>query len=159
MDRVLLDTNVLLDFFSTTRSDHDVVVALLVRMRAAKVSIAVAATSLKDTYYVLSRSDGEPVARQAVTSAMATMDILPIDAECCRTALAGTEPDFEDGLIRTAAETAELDYIISRDTRAFTGSRVPRLTPADALRELTPRASATSGSPRTSAAPAATGSA
>ena len=136
MDRVLLDTNVLLDHFETPRPEHRTASALIDALIEHRVTVHVAATSLKDLYYILARRLSEPIARRAVESVLATMVILPVDQACCRAALAGTEPDFEDGLIRAAAEAARLDYLISRDTKAFVGSRVPRLSPADALVEL-----------------------
>jgi len=136
MARVLLDTNSLLDFLSTARPEHDLAVRLVRRLQDCHVAAFAVATSLKDVYYILGRSDGEPAARRAVESILATMIVLPVDESCCRAALASSEPDFEDGLIRAAAEAARVDFIISRDARAFVGSRVPRLSPADALVEL-----------------------
>jgi len=136
MDSVLLDTNVLLDFYETPRPEHSTSAALLEALAVHGVVICAAATSLKDLYYIVARRLDEPSARRAAESVMATMVVLPVDAECCRQALASTEPDFEDAIIRAAAETARVDFIISRDAKAFVGSRVPRLSPADALAEL-----------------------
>lgn len=136
MDSVVLDTNVVLDFFSATRLDHDLGVSLMQALQVSDVDIHVVATSLKDIYYILSHSEGESVARAAVTLILATMSVLPVDENCCNRALNSGEPDFEDGIIRVAAETARVDYLISRDARAFVGCLVPRLSPADALREL-----------------------
>jgi len=141
MANVLLDTNVLLDFFSRTRPEHDRATALMQHLRLCEVGTAVAATSVKDIYYILGRTDGKGAAQAAVESVLGTMAILPVDADCCQRAAHSTEPDFEDGIIRAAAEIAQVDYLISRDSTAFVGSRVPRLTPAEALRELRPRPS------------------
>ena len=136
MENIALDTNVVLDFLSTTRPQHGTAIALMQICQSSGVNLYVAATSLKDIYYILARSDGEPAARAAVRSILDTMIILPVDDTCCRLALNNGEPDFEDGIIRAAAEIAQVDYLISRDARAFAGSRVPHISPADALREL-----------------------
>lgn len=138
MDSVLLDTNVLLDFFEIPRPEHATSVILLNELFQTGTSIYVPATSLKDVYYVLSNRIGEPMARTAISSILDTMLIFPVDENCCRRALTYDEPDFEDGIIRTAAEMARVDYLISRDAHAFVGSLVPRLTPAEVLRELIP---------------------
>jgi len=136
MDSVVLDTNVVLDFLSAVRADHSDAVSLVQALQKSGVRAYVVATSLKDIYYILGRSDGESVARTAVMSVLATMTVLPVDEVCCLRALSSNEPDFEDGIIRAAAEIARADYLVSRDARAFLGSHVPRLSPAEALRQL-----------------------
>ncbi|MCL2470875.1 MAG: PIN domain-containing protein [Propionibacteriaceae bacterium] len=136
MHKVLLDTNVVLDFLSSERPSHDLAVSLVTDLQATGIKLCLVATSLKDVYYILGRSDGEQAARQAVIALAGSMNILPVDASCCRQALTSTEPDFEDGIIRAAAEMADVDYVVTRDRRAFIGSQVPRITPADLKREL-----------------------
>jgi len=136
MDSVGLDTNVLLDFFAADRPEHPLAVSLFRELRLSNATVCVVATSMKDVYCVLGRTHGRAVAQGAVAAMMATMTVLPVDDACCRTALASTEPDFGDGIVRAAAETAQVTYLISRDRRAFVGSRVSCLTPAEALHEL-----------------------
>jgi len=139
MDSVVLDTNVLIDFLSIARPEHNLAIAMVRTLQASAVKVHIVATSLKDIYYVLSRYDGETVARAAVTTMVAIFTILPVNGDCCRRALACGEPDFEAGIIRAAAEIARVDYIVSRDTHAFVGSLVPCLSPTQALRELNRR--------------------
>ena len=136
MDSALLDTNVILDFFVDTRPEHATGDALFRQMAAARTTMCVAATSLKDVYYVLSRTDSEATARRAVTAIMASMTILPVDAGCCRRALSLGEPDFEDAIVRAAAELAKVDCIVTDDRKAFKGSLIPSLSPGDALVHL-----------------------
>uniref|UniRef100_S0DGL8 PIN domain-containing protein n=1 Tax=termite gut metagenome TaxID=433724 RepID=S0DGL8_9ZZZZ len=62
--------------------------------------------------------------------------VLLVNAACCRHALNGTEPDFEDGIVRAVVEISRVDYLVSRDQRAFTGSLIPHISPVDALHEL-----------------------
>jgi len=138
MDSVVLDTNVLIDFLSTARPENNIAVSTIRELRTANANVYAVANSLEDIYYILGRTDGEPVARTAVTTLLAVFGILPVDENCCHHALMCGEPDFEDGIIRAAAEIARVDYIISRDASAFVGSLVPRLSPAEALRELRP---------------------
>jgi len=89
MDSALLDTNVVLDYLVDSRPEHATAMALLDQMAASDVKMCVPATSLKDVYYVMSRSGSEAAARRAVMAIMASMKILPVDAGCCRRALSG----------------------------------------------------------------------
>ena len=136
MDSVLLDTNVLLDFFEIPRAEHDISAALMVELAKGAIKICVAGTSLKDSYYILSKRIGKAQARHAVESILTTMTILPVDDACCRLAYACAEPDFEDGIIRAAAEIGHVDYLVTRDRSAFAGSVVPKISPRDLLREI-----------------------
>jgi len=136
MASVVLDTNVLLDFFETPRAEHGTSVVLMDALMKSGWTIAAVATSLKDVYYILSRRLNRTAADNAVESVLTTMTILPVDFDCCRQASTSTEPDFEDGIIRAAAEIAQVDYLITRDTSVFIGSRVPPLSPADAIRVI-----------------------
>jgi len=136
MDSVVLDTNVLLDYFSSARPEHETADDLMHELVAANTTLYVVATSLKDLYYILRRMGGESAARQATTAVIRSMTLLPVDANCCQSALTSSEPDFEDGIIRAAAEAAHVTYLISRDKDGFAGSSVPRITPAQALCEL-----------------------
>jgi len=133
---VVLDTNVVIDCLVDRRAEHDVAVSLLRTLVAHDVEFCVAATSLKDVYYVLRRQYDEASARDAVRRFMGVATVLSVDQACCRRALANSEPDFEDGIIRAVAEQAQASYLISRDRRAFAGSRVARITPAQAVREF-----------------------
>jgi len=133
MASVVLDTNVLLDFFETPRPEHGTSVVLMDALVKSGWTVAAVATSLKDVYYVVSKRLSRAHADSAVESILATMTILPVDFDCCVQASTSTEPDFEDGIIRAAAEIAQADYLITRDTDAFVGSRVPQISPAAAI--------------------------
>ncbi|MDR2973207.1 MAG: PIN domain-containing protein [Propionibacteriaceae bacterium] len=137
MAKVIFDTNVLVDTFDENRPDHKTSKASIQLLLASDSSPCLAATSLKDLYYVLSRSLGEPDARAIIEIVSTVMTVLPVDENCCHHALSSSEPDFEDGIIRAAAEIAHADYLVTRDAQAFIGSTVPKISPTDLLRELT----------------------
>ena len=88
----------------------------------------VPALSLKDAYCILTKYFDGPSAREFVAAALDAFEILPIDESICRIAIASDEPDFEDGLIRASAEVAPVDFIISRDERAFRRSTIKRMS-------------------------------
>ena len=136
MDSVLLDTNVLLDFFVAGRAEHRIVDALLRRLVERDVRLCVVASSLERVYYVIAMSDGRQIGRQVVDAVLTSMDVLPVDAECCRLALACSELLFDDALVRVAAEVAGVSFIVTRDKRSFIGSTVPSISPGHLLHEI-----------------------
>ena len=136
MDSVLLDTNVLLDFFVAGRAEHRIVDALLRRLVERDVRLCVVANSLERVYYVIAMSDGRQIGRQVVDAVLTSMDVLAVDAECCRLALACGELLFDDALVRVAAEVAGVSFIVTRDKRSFIGSTVPSISPGHLLHEI-----------------------
>jgi len=75
--------------------------------------------SLSDVHYIMGKLYGKPAAKQAVRLLCDLVTIDPIGAEETLLALESNEPDFEDGLIRACAELNDVDFIISRDRKAF----------------------------------------
>lgn len=53
---------------------------------------------------------------------MRAFEVEDLDVEICSIALEPDEPDYEDGCIRAIAESAQIDFIITRDEAAFARS-------------------------------------
>ena len=78
-------------------------------------------------------------ARKFVCSLMKLIKIASVDEAICRDAIDSNEPDFEDGIIRSCAESAGVDFIISGDEEAFKRSPIKRLTAEDYIELFCPR--------------------
>ena len=124
----LIDTNIILDAAMSERPGRAAATLLLDEIAHGALTGYVTALSLKDVYYILTKYFDEPSAREFVAAALDAFEILPIDESICRIAIASDEPDFEDGLIRASAEVAPVDFIISRDERAFRRSTIKRMS-------------------------------
>ena len=136
MHRLLLDTNILLDCVDPSRASHDDAMRLLTLCNGGgDVGIA-SSHSLNDTYYIMSRLYGEPNARKAVRLLAELVVVAPIGAEETLLALDSNEPDFEDGLVRACAELNDVDFIISRDEKAFRKATIRRVTAKEYLDDI-----------------------
>lgn len=126
--KLLLDTNVLIDYTVAKRPEH--VYANEIMQRIANDSIHGYATagSLKDFYYICRKPLGEHNCRLLIRQFLVLLTILPVGPEECRTSAYSDEPDFEDGLIRAVAEKHGMDFIITRDSAAFSRSTVKSMT-------------------------------
>ena len=132
--RMLVDTNVLIDYCDKQRPCHEDAVKLVYAAASKGVELVVLVSSLKDLYYILCRRlRDESLARKATevasTSVFTVSDLL---ASFAPLALASDEPDFEDGLVRIAAECMAAEAIVSRDKNAFTHAHVQRLDAREA---------------------------
>ena len=130
--RLLLDTNVILDYCDAARDEHGVACRFIQYAVECAASLLVTVGSLKDVYYVLRRLyASEPLARQVVERLIAgPLTVIDLKAPYAKTALDSDEPDFEDGLVRAAAEAEGVFAIITRDACAFRTSAVPAMSAA-----------------------------
>lgn len=136
--RLLFDTNVLLDALIEGRPESAEAWEVLKRCNGDGEMGLVTSGSLKDAYYVLGRGGREAAAREAVGLLMRLLVIAPVGAEEYELSMRSGEPDFEDGLVRACAELNDVDFILTRDERAFRASRVRALTCREYL-ELFPQ--------------------
>lgn len=137
MNNVLLDTNVLLDFVMEHRPESQEACELLRRALGGEIHAIIAATSLKDLYYILRKEMPDEVCRDWIRAFVRGLTVEPLDIEACVVALESDEPDYEDGCIRAIAERAGVDFIITRDKKAFARSFVKAYTAREFL-ELFP---------------------
>lgn len=126
--KLLLDTNILIDYAVRTRPDHEQANRLMERIVFGMERGYVASGSLKDFYYLCRKPLGEPVCRDFIRRFLSMLDVLPVGQVECDNAAWSDEPDFEDGLIRAVAERNGVDFIVSRDSGAFGHSPVRSMT-------------------------------
>lgn len=126
--KALLDTNILLDAAMSERPGWEAATLLLDEVAYGSLEACIAATSLKDAYYVLAKYMGEEAAREYVEAAMDAFHLVPVDEAVCRSAIESEEPDFEDGIVRACAESVGADFIISRDEGVFLKANVRKLS-------------------------------
>lgn len=140
----LLDTNVLIDLAVPSRPQHDTAVRLLEVGARSAVDFHILVSSLKDMYYIMNKQKGhgdesipEAHARGVVRQFIEFFKIIDQTEEIARNAVDSDEPDFEDGLVRAAAEICGCDYLVTRDATGFENGFVKKLSPSDALALLT----------------------
>lgn len=128
--KLLLDTNALLDFMVSERPESNAAVEVVRQCLGTEARGIVCSGSLKDLYYVGKKYLGEQAARDFTSIFLNAFEVFPLDKALCKTALELNEPDFEDGLVRAAAEEVGADFIITRDVEAFQSSTVRAISPA-----------------------------
>ena len=131
--KLLVDTNIFLDVAIDAREEHVPGLLLWDEFLYGEIEGYVAATSLKDVYYILGKYEGESRSRDFIEAILKIFRVVPVDALVCKTAIRSNEPDFEDGIVRECAESIPVDFIISRDKSAFGRSYIKCLTAQEYL--------------------------
>ena len=134
----LVDTNVLIDYCDVMRPQHaDAVELVRAAARGDAYELVALVSSLKDLYFIMARQlHDEAAARELVRIVSQVFRIVDLKELYSTMALASDEPDYEDGLVRAAAEVLGARGIVSRDVRAFAASHVPRLSAAQAVARI-----------------------
>ena len=135
--RVLIDTNIVLDFLLQREPFFQDADLLFQAIDAGQVVGYVTATTLTDIFYI-SRKHSRSVeqARQAVSATLTAMVICPVNRAVLESAFNSGLADFEDAVQIFCAVAQGLDAILTRDDRGFLNSPVPVLSIQELLVQL-----------------------
>lgn len=133
--KVLIDTNVWLDVALGREGFYSASITVLYEFIDEGDEMCIAATSLKDVFFIVARLEGADAAYQAVERIMDLATIIPVDGIVCASALPLERPDFEDGIIAAAAQAEEADLILTRDKEAFATLGIEKMSPVQLMEE------------------------
>jgi predicted nucleic acid-binding protein len=137
--RVLLDTNVVLDWLLDRKPWSDQAQPLWDARDADRVTGYMPASTLTDVFYIARRQIDIPGAEGAVDRCLAAFEILPVDKTVLPRARALPGGDFEDNVQMACAEAATLDLIVTRNVADFRSTSIPVVEPRNLLAHLGPR--------------------
>lgn len=128
---ILYDTNVWLDVALNREPFVWFSYTALCESIDSQDDIFITATSLKDVFYICSRTIGVDAAYEALDKILQIAQVSLIDQTVCETAIPLEHPDYEDGILAAAALLNGHECIITRDQSAFTSLEIKCLTPAE----------------------------
>ena len=133
MKRVLLDINVVLDVLANREPFADDATAVLALAEQRDIEGLIAAHTVTTLHFLLSKHLGKSRAQGVLTDLLHVLRVVPVDEDRLSHALAMNWADFEDAVQASCADSAEADYLTSRDKKGFKRSPVKPLTPAEFL--------------------------
>lgn len=137
MTSLLFDANALIYWTHPDSIYHDEISCLIDEAFLNQGSVYALSSSLNEVYYILHRHYmEESEARESLRDIAETFDLVDLTGLFVFESIDSDEPDYEDGLIRVAAEELQVDAIISYDKAAFKSSFVPKMTAQEALESL-----------------------
>ncbi len=157
--RIMVDTNVWIDQFLPDRPRQGESLRFLDRACEVDALLLYPACILKDVFYLIS-SESKRLAREQTGSlteadAMASQSYawgcieaiqelaLPVDTTLIDIRMASVwkrvNGDFEDNLVRAAAERAKADLLVTWDKEMLAKRVVPTVTPTQAIAEMDAR--------------------
>jgi len=132
--RILIDTNIIMDWLLQREPFHQYAKAIIEPCISGTFQGFLACHTILNLFYLL-RNDYSILERRDILKMLCgSFQIIGIDHEMLETALAADNfKDIEDGTQIRCAVQAEVDYIITRDSKGFENSPVTTLLPAEFL--------------------------
>ena len=135
--KILIDTNVALDYLGANKGFEEDATAIFELALEKKAIELVSASAVTDIYYILKKAvkdRKQTIAR--FKEFREYVHILPVTESDIDKALERDWKDFEDAVQYTVAETNGVDYIVSRNTKDFEEAQIPCLTPKDFIAKV-----------------------
>lgn len=138
MDYVLLDTDVILDFFFDRKPFSENAAQILSLCESKKVKGFVTPVICNNTYYLLRKTANHSKVIEKLSQLMTFLDVLMMDKDIVIQALSSGFKDFEDALQNfSAIKSGNIDVIITRNTKDYVKSKIGVLTPDNYIKSIT----------------------
>jgi len=130
----LLDTNVVIDFLTDRRPFSLLAAKLFDYSEKGKIKIYITAVSYNNTYFILKKLTTHRQTINILKDLEKLAETIDTTKEAIRHALESEFKDFEDAIqYFTARTNRKLDAIVTRDVSDFKLSKLPVLTPDEAI--------------------------
>ena len=136
MKRVLIGTNVAIDFYLKLPEFFEAADRVFQAIRNRKIVACISASVVTDLYYILERRVNEQFAREVVEAVYATFRILTVDRRTIREALDTPMADFEDAVQAVTVKKISVNVVITRDKTGFLDSGLNVYSPEEFLETL-----------------------
>ena len=137
MMRVLLDTNIVLDFLLDRLPFADEATAIWEANVRGDIEGYVLAITPVNVYYIARKIKGNEFARQCVVGLLNECYICSLDALTLQSGLDLPIKDFEDAVQVASALNSRLDGIVTRDVGDYKDATLPVYSPTEFLSKLT----------------------
>ena len=130
MENVFIDTDVIVDFLTDRKPFSLESAKIFSLIDQKKIKGCVSSLSFSNLYYVLRKFGTHKKVISSLQDLSELVDILKVDSDIVKSALASDFKDFEDSIQYFAAqEHKNVDCIITRNIKDYKDSSLPVMTP------------------------------
>lgn len=128
MERVLVDTNIILDLLAQREEFYKDAQRLFTLADRKNVKLYISALSVANVNYILTKVQGKDTARRILIQFKVLVEVLPFDDKITELALASDFTDFEDAIQYYTALENGLDIIVTRNKKDYKNVDLPILS-------------------------------
>jgi predicted nucleic acid-binding protein len=137
MKKVLIDTDVILDFFFDRKPFSEYSTQVIGLCETKKIKGFVTPVIYSNVYYLLRQTAKHEKVIEKLKQLLTITDVLTMDREVVSNALNSGFKDFEDSLQNFAAiKNGEIDVILTRNLKDFNKSEIGILTPESYIKSI-----------------------
>lgn len=133
MDKLLVDTNVVLDLLGKRIEFYREAQELFTLSDHGKIHLCVSSLTIANTHYILSRQLKVADARKVLRQFKVLVDVLPLHDKILELSLDSSFKDFEDAIQYYSALEGKANKIITRNKKDFKSASIPVLTAREYL--------------------------
>jgi predicted nucleic acid-binding protein len=135
MDKVLIDTDVLLDFFFDRKPFAEYSAGILNLCAEKEIKGYITPVIISNVYYLLRKTAKHNIIVEKIKQLLNIIDIVKMDKNAVINALNSEFKDFEDALQNfSAIENGQIKVILTRNLKDYKKSELAILTPETYLR-------------------------
>ena len=135
MDKLLIDTDVILDFFFDRKPYSEQAAKIFSLCETKSIQGFITPVIISNVYYLLRQTARHEKVIEKLNLLLSITEVLAMDKEVVITALSSKFKDFEDALQNYAATKAGMiDTILTRNVKDFKNSEIAVFTPEDYIK-------------------------
>ena len=133
MDKVLVDTNIVIDLLTKRKGFYKPASQLFTLSDNKKIILSISSLTFANTYYLLSKELNPVKAKEVLRKFKLLVKVLPMNDKIIDLSLNSDFKDFEDASQYYTALENKLEIIITRNLKDFKLSKIPVMTANDYL--------------------------
>ena len=136
MQRIFLDTNVVIDFLGERKPYYESIAKILTLADNKKIKVFTSLTTISTAYYILTKFEGSKIALEKIRKFKLLCDISIMNSEVIDKTINSDFKDFEDAMQYFSAIATNCDLIITRKEKDFKNALIPILNGESYLQTL-----------------------
>lgn len=135
MEKLFVDTNIVLDLLAQRADFFEEAQELFTRADLNKVELTISALTFANTHYILSKHLKLEETRKILNKFKVLVKVAPVDDKIIELALASDFKDFEDAIQYYSALESKAQIIITRNKKDFKHAKIPIMTAKEYIRK------------------------
>ena len=136
MQKIFLDTNIVIDFLGEREQFYEASAKIVTLADQKKVKVFTSPTSITNVYYILSKFESSKTALEKIRKFKLLCDISIMDNEVVEKAIHSGFKDFEDAMQYFSAISSNCELIITRNEKDFKNALIPVMNAESYLQTL-----------------------
>lgn len=131
--KVLIDTNIILDVLCKRQDFYEDSAKIFKLCEVKKISGVISALSIPNIMYILRKELDADKTREILDSLMLIFSVADLKADDLKKAADMRFKDYEDAIQSACATRIKANYIVTRNIKDFSESKVTAIKPAELL--------------------------